>query len=171
MTLQVGKLPAIIIDLDGVIFDFSHRIHYITEQDDKKKDWDAFHDACDADTPIPIWVNLLFAYWDSYSSIPLFVTSRSDVGKSKTEESLLKTFGTPFMRHAKLFMRAQGDHRKSPEVKEEIYKTLIEPVYHVEFALDDWVVITQLWEKLGIPSLTVNSILKDQAAYAAIKGK
>lgn len=54
-----------------------------------------------------------------------------------------------------LFMREGGDYRRDTVVKEELYRTKIEPHYDVRFAVDDRPEVCDLWRSLGIPVLQV----------------
>lgn len=54
-----------------------------------------------------------------------------------------------------LLMRAGGDYRWDSLVKEELYRTLIEPRFNVRLAVDDRPQICDLWRSLGIPVLQV----------------
>lgn len=55
-----------------------------------------------------------------------------------------------------LYMRASGDYRKDSVVKKEIYQKLIEPIYHVEYVVDDRDQVVNMWRnELGLTCLQV----------------
>ena len=45
--------PTVVLDLDGVISDASHRQHFLAAERSKDKDWDGFFHACVDDALIP----------------------------------------------------------------------------------------------------------------------
>jgi len=55
---DLKKRRVIIFDIDGVLADASHRIHYI-DGNASQKDWSAFYEACDDDEPIKANVAML----------------------------------------------------------------------------------------------------------------
>lgn len=110
----------IISDIDWTVANLDHRLHYITW---KKKDYDAFYDACGWDTPIePVIdtvrsIRLLQNMSRSDSLWTIFVSWRSDRVKDITEFWLKQH--CPI--YEKLYMRPHGDNIPDVELKKRIY--------------------------------------------------
>lgn len=81
----------------------------------------------------------------------LLVSGRED----KYLEPTLNWLNKHGIRYEKLFMRKSGDYRKDAIIKEEIYKTKIEPNYNVEFVLDDRAQVVKMWRDIGLTCLQV----------------
>jgi hypothetical protein len=103
----------VIVDLDGTIFDLSHRLHFIT---DKPKNWNAFFKAAKDDTPIKKVVEVIRALDDAGYGL-VFITGRSDMIREITQEALNKLFPTTIY---DLYMRRDGDNREDSIVKLEL---------------------------------------------------
>ena len=54
-----------------------------------------------------------------------------------------------------LFMRAEDDFRHDTIVKEEIYRTHIEPFWNVFCVFDDRSTVVEMWRSLGLVCLQV----------------
>jgi hypothetical protein len=54
-----------------------------------------------------------------------------------------------------LFMRSEGDHRPDDIIKEELYRSHIEPVYDVQFIFDDRDRVVQMWRRIGLTCFQV----------------
>lgn len=83
----------------------------------------------------------------------VYCTGRSDEFRSQTESWLRHP--SRELPDGPVFMRKQGDLRPDWVVKGEIFKQHIEPIYHVELALDDRDQVVKLWRGLGIKTLQV----------------
>lgn len=81
----------------------------------------------------------------------IFVSGREDKYMPQTIDWLNKHG----MVWEALYMRKSGDNRKDCIVKEEIYKTKIEPNYNVHFVLDDRNQVVEMWRSLGLTCLQV----------------
>lgn len=144
----MSKPKAVIIDLDGTFCDVTHRVHHVEKV---PQDWDAFFNEAYRDPPVE-WCQDLVRAMQAIGYINLFVTGRAE--REISAEWIC--------RHAQmtrrsvdevLFTRDKGDFRKDHEIKEEIYRKLIEPHYRVVFAVDDKRSIVDLWRRLGVPAL------------------
>ena len=131
------KKLAVICDLDGTLAIINDRNVY----DTAKCEQDLIND--------PIKIILESVQSMGYEII--FVSGRSDAYRTQTQNWLDATGIT----YRWLFMRKQGDSRKDAIVKREIYDTLIEPAFSVEFALDDRNQVVDMWRNLGITCLQV----------------
>ncbi len=59
------------------------------------------------------------------------------------------------IRYDELWMRATGDQRQDSIIKEELYRTHIEPRWNVLFVLDDRQQVVDTWRRLGLTCLQV----------------
>lgn len=128
--LQATNTRALFIDIDGIIADISHRLKYI-EGAKGERDYDKFYGACMAkDAPMEqniAWI----AGLARYSGTVAFITGRPERTRELTRlwikehalDIILKNFNDdPEHPPINIFMRADGDHRPSPEVKAELVR-------------------------------------------------
>lgn len=156
---------AIIVDLDGTLFDPSHRVHHL----DGEKDWKAFHDAMDQD-PVFDSIALLTRVLYNAAQTPggidavLLVTARHDDPKYRqmTEEALILN-EIPYHR---LYMRANDDRRPDHVVKAEILQTILDEGYEPILAIDDRPSIIKMWRAHGITALQCAPDDAGASAYA-----
>jgi len=141
----MNKIRAIICDLDGTLIDCTHRLHFIKSE---KKDWKNFFspDEIKKDQ-INSWCSELIL---SMNATPIFVSGRSEETRNPTLDVLGDALQTE-IKH--LYMRPIGDYREDSIVKEEIYKTYIEPYFNVLFCIDDRQQVVDMWRKLGLVCL------------------
>lgn len=137
-TNATGKLAAILVDLDGCLADIGDR-HPIHDMDE-----------CEQDDLNSAVYACLMAMSDFGASVVL-VTGRFERVRAKTERWLAR-YSVPY---AALYMRRDGDFRKDALVKQELYRTEIEPHYIVIFALDDRTQAVDAWRALDIPCFQV----------------
>lgn len=114
-----------IFDLDGVLFDNSHRQHLLPTGDGQTAEqWDAFNLACENDEPIHhMWQMLNEMLRASDGSQVLFLTGRSEVCRMQTAKSIAKVMKwkddsflvKPFART--IHMRPADEHRRAAEFK------------------------------------------------------
>ena len=156
---------AVIFDLDGTIFDPSHRLHHL----DGEKDWKAFHDGMDEDTLFEAVAELArILYRASVAGCGidavLLVTARHDDPKYKrmTEEALL-LHDIPYH---KLYMRANNDTRPDHMVKADILQQILDEGYEPMLAVDDRPSIIEMWRAHGITALQCAPDDQGSSAYA-----
>jgi len=94
----------ILFDLDGTLADNSHRQHFLV---DDKKDWDAFFEAQDRDTPNGPIVTLYRILVESQKHDVFVVTARPERYRLKTE----RWFEDHEIPLARMLMRIDGDRR------------------------------------------------------------
>lgn len=105
----------VVCDIDGVLADPEHRLHFI---EGGKKDWDGFFAAAKDDEPRPVEIEILRLFATS----PLadygicLLTGRSDQIEEVTVEWLIR-HNVPF---DLLYMREEGDYRPDTQVKPEL---------------------------------------------------
>lgn len=73
----------IVFDLDGVLRDVSHRLHFIDPNREEGKDWKAFFNSCSNDTPIDMMLDNLFRISRNPAS-----TTSIWTGSTRTPETL-----------------------------------------------------------------------------------
>lgn len=141
----------IVFDIDGVLADCSHRLHYI--QGDNK-DYEKFYSDEEIlkDTPIPNLGNILFEirnanYKGSNTDIK-FITARNIKCLTATAEWLEKRFGT-MLEEGDILMRPANDYRPAHEVKEDLIKKHI-GFENILFALDDDDQVNEMYKKHGV---------------------
>ena len=100
-----------IVDLDGTISRDDERAHFRTQE---PKDWDAYNDACDTDTPIEEVVEIVNALYTAGHGIEIW-TGRTENQRAKTKK-WLKLYNVD---HDLLKMRPDGDFRPSHVIKLE----------------------------------------------------
>lgn len=139
------KTKAIIVDLDGTLCDVEHRIHHVKGP---HKNWKAFNESIIHDT-LYIWCfELIIAMRDRGFEI-VFVTGRSEDYRQHTVDWLTRHKVV----YDKLYMRAERDFREDSDVKEDLYRTHIEPVHDVLFVVDDRKSVVDRWRKLKLVCL------------------
>ena len=81
---------------------------------------------------------------------PIIVVSARPGEYRQATLDWLYRYGVPFR---DLLMRAEGDRREDSVVKEELFRTHIEPVYRVKWVLDDRDRVVAMWRRLGLTCL------------------
>lgn len=136
----------LICDLDGTLCDITHRRHFMEQP---KKDWESFFKNIDKDK-LNNAVHFLLSQLTETDII--FVTGRMEKYREVTEK-WLKRYGYT----QPLFMRKDGDYRQDYEVKEELYREIIHPLYgKPQFVLDDRDQVVNMWRSLDIDCFQVN---------------
>ena len=144
--------PIVIVDIDGTIADVRHRLHHI--KGPGKKNWKAFFEAMDGDTPIAAMIRRVHELEKDHDI--LIVTGRPEHYRASTEK-WLKENG---VRYVRLFMRPDGDHRPDYEVKVEVLREY--PQGQIVLAIDDRGPVCDAYEKNGVRCLRVQSDEENQ---------
>lgn len=168
-----GHVPAILIDLDGVIIDNSHRLHHIVKTVDGKQterhdaDWAAFHAAAPQDTAgvfAPIITRLI--RFGVYA--PIFLSARIEI-ESGTRERILNTVRSALNTHTlpdwSLILREQGSKEPPPQFKGRIIDAMQAAGIEIAFALDDSHANCLQFKGRGIPTLRAYNHLADDAYH------
>lgn len=138
------KRKAIIVDLDGTLCNIDHRLHHFK---DKPKKWLAFFEALKDDTPNEWCLDLIESMSAKFAI--LFVSGRPAQYYVPTKAWLTKHNVGMY----DLYLREQNDFRPDAEVKEDIYRNLIEPTYDIVFSVDDRQAVVDQWRKMGVTCL------------------
>jgi phosphoglycolate phosphatase-like HAD superfamily hydrolase len=139
--------PIVLVDVDGTLADVRHRLHHI--RDGKKKNWKAFFEGMDRDTPIAstvAWVQALAHHHDI-----IITTGRPEEYRARTI-AWLKKNKVPF---TDVFMRPNGDHRPDYEVKKEVLQRW--PKKRIKLVIEDRPPVCDMWLNEGIRCVLVES--------------
>lgn len=137
------KDEAIIVDVDGTLAHISG--------DNPRNPYDASR-AMEDTLDDAVSVITAMAYSHGYKVIIL--TGRTAAHRQATEE-WLEANGVEY---DELYTRADGDKRQDSIVKEELYRTHVEPRYKVKFVLDDRAQVIRMWESNGLKVLMCGKI-------------
>lgn len=133
----------IICDIDGVLADCEHRLHYL-----KEKSYEAFYEDVIHDKLIRPGARLLYYLWNSHfdrdemqmkNNDVIFLTGRPGITRPDTLEWIYSHLVGCMVKYPVL-MRGDGDYRPSPIVKVELLKaanTNFEQYESVYFIDDD----------------------------------
>lgn len=97
-----------VFDIDGVVADVRHRLHYLNR---RPKDWARFFAAADRDPALAEGVELALKYAETH--VLIWLTGRPEYLRRVTS-AWLTTQGLPT---DLLFMRPEGDHRPARQYK------------------------------------------------------
>ncbi len=145
---------AMIVDLDGTLFDIGHRLHHIEKE---PKDWGGFNKGILGDEfngwclSIIEGVHWYYEYdgdlWDI-----IFVTGR--MGTPEIVRDTKKSIENhPLMPPYEIFFRKDGDYRADDVVKREIYESEIKGKWEVVFVIDDRRRVVDMWREMGLVCL------------------
>ncbi len=129
---NMNKKPAFICDIDGTVAFADNRSYYEETK-------------CATDVPNTPVIEVIKSLCKN--NTVLFVSGRKDTSRQQTTEYLQKHVGTDF---EKLIMRRADDNRPDDILKEEIYRTQIEPFYNIIGVFDDRMKVVKKWKELGL---------------------
>lgn len=127
-----------VFDLDGVLFDNSHRMHLLPKGDGQTSEqWDAFNLACEDDAPIEHMWALLKELYMAGGAV-LFLTGRSEVCRRQTHNAIARCAGEWLTAgEVPIIMRPIDDHRRAADFKLQEVTRLIERVSKARIVLVD----------------------------------
>ncbi|MCO7192371.1 hypothetical protein [Pseudonocardia sp. McavD-2-B] len=134
-----GVRPLAVFDIDGVLADVSHRLHYLDVHR-----WEKFFAAAHADPLLDEGADRLRAAQDEYDVV--YLTGRPERNRRLTE-TWLRGFGLPT---GPLFMRPDDDHRPARYVKREVLRLLARE-REIAMILDDDPAVVRVLEADGWP--------------------
>jgi hypothetical protein len=168
------KPKAIICDIDGTLANHTHRLHYVKpfgyscdgenrpcdiEGRPFKKNWKAFFEAQDKDTPNEWCVKIINGLIEEYGIVPIYLTGRPELYRYITEKQIQ---GWVDPSDYQLYMKpdqnckdGEAIWKSGAEFKKEVYWERIEPHYDVLFALDDDEMCCRMWKEEGVQCLQV----------------
>ena len=131
-------MKAIIVDLDGTLFDNSGRSHLIpTVNPNNYGAWEKFNKACLGDKPCEERINWVKSLVDIClgDCVLIFLTSR---GEHASEETIIQLSNCFLGYRYKLSMRTQYEHMSSVDYKRIRLKDMLEgDVYSHTVIVDD----------------------------------
>ncbi len=116
----------IICDIDGCIFDNTHRAHLVPKDKNHTPHWTAFNQACADDKPVMAVIKFVkflarMADLKQHRQIT-FITSRGENVREQTAKQLYSQFAAF---DCKLIMRPMNDHRDTIDYKRDVFSKLI----------------------------------------------
>lgn len=141
----------IVFDIDGVLADCSHRLHYIQGEN---KDYDKFYsyDEVLKDKPIlnldRILFNIQYANEEGSDIDIKFITARNIKCITATTKWLERNFGIEVLKED-ILMRPANDYRPAHEVKEDLIEKHI-GFENILFAFDDDNQVNEMYKKHGV---------------------
>jgi len=136
---------AIIVDLDGTLFNVDHRVHYMKQ---KPKDYESFEDEIVNDD-LNMWCCNLVKLYDKAGYHIIIITGRHARAKEDTQ-NMLERYNVPY---DKLYLREDPDKRPDEIVKREIYNNYLAHRYDVEFVVEDRTRVVKMWREIGLTCL------------------
>jgi phosphoglycolate phosphatase-like HAD superfamily hydrolase len=138
----------IIMDLDGVLCDNSHRAHLVPPADRQHRNeaWRPFVEQCINDAPIDAGVALYESLIKAHRVV--IVTSRQDLFANESRSWLknnINTWGYP-----DVIFRSATDHSTPTDYKRDVLKTLRGRGYNILFAVDDDPAIIDMYNAEGV---------------------
>lgn len=100
-------------DIDGVLANCSHRLHYLNN-----KDYDSFYKEVVNDVPYVRDRTVINELEEKYNGHVVLLTGRPERTRKDTMAWLRKYYDLP--EDIQMLMREDKDHRKAPEVKPEL---------------------------------------------------
>lgn len=131
--------PLAVIDIDGVLADVGHRLHFLRR---RPKDWNGFFSAARTDPPHPEGLALAAELASGHEIVLL--TGRPERCRADTE-AWLAEHGVD---HELLVMRPAGDRRPAAEVKVGLLGVLARD-REVAVVVDDDVLVVEAMEGAG----------------------
>lgn len=142
------KQPALIVDLDGTLTDCTHRMHLFRNRGKGRDALVPFFQAMGADAVYP-WCRTLMDALRAQGFAIVLLTGRPEIYRGLTEDWLTRHG----IAYDLLLMRPADDRRPGAEVKREIYRRDILPLYDAQMALDDNPKIAAMWADETVPCL------------------
>lgn len=109
----------VFLDIDGVLANCSHRLHYLD-----KKDYDSFYKEVVNDVPYVRDRTAVNEIESTYNGRVVLLTGRPERTREDTMKWLREYYDLP--EGMEMLMRDDKDHRKSPELKSELALTYVE---------------------------------------------
>lgn len=134
-----AKRSAVILDLDGTVALNEGDREWYGEDAERGYLQDTLHEGV-AD------VVRTYCQFRDYDLIVLTGREDTELGREMT----LKWLDNNYLYPTKLIMRPKGDYRKDFVVKEEQFKTIIEPEWYVHVVFEDRQKVVDMWRNLGL---------------------
>ena len=141
-----------IFDIDGTLADCSHRLHFIQS---KPKNWKAFFDGMEHDTPIRKTTHILHCLHIAHDDVGvpwntiIFCTGRPESHRKETVDWLARYLGD-WVYDASLYMRSSGDHRPDFEIKALLLAAMRVDGLDPKVAFEDRDQVVDMWRRNGL---------------------
>ena len=155
--------PTVVLDLDGVISDASHRQHYLAAERSRDKDWHGFFHACVHD-PVIEHGRALAASIGADRTV-VILTARIHEIRQQTVDWL----ATNEVRHDVLILRGPREGAPSTDWKSDQLALLREAGAEIQLCADDDPRNVAMMRGLGIPTLYVPSGYYDARELGAVE--
>lgn len=153
----MNKPLAYIIDLDGTLYDNSHRQHLIPAERSNIAGWVEFNCACTDDVLREDMSDLVRSVLLSGREV-IFLTGRGEVAGEQTMQRLLKDFN--FIEKPTLIMRPMDCHTSAAEFKRDAVKRIRDSERWAGYdliALEDDPSIVEVMRGMGVTVLHIDS--------------
>lgn len=145
-----GEMKNIIVfDVDGVLLDCTHRLHYVTGE---VKDWEKFFSAEEMSKDTEWLYYRMFSDLHNYGSIASNDIRICTARPEQTRETTRKMLHLSFSRRVML-MRADGDYRPDHVVKKEMLDAIGKE--RILFWIDDSPAVCEMLRDEGVDVLQV----------------
>ncbi len=138
----VAPGPAVLVDIDGVLADAGHRLHFLQRQ---PRDWDAFFEAAADDPPLPGGLRLLDLF--DTELVIVLVTGRPARLRDLTV-TWLEAHGVTW---DLLAMRPPGDRSAASNLKRRTLDVLRAAGWEPRLAIDDDEAVVTAYARAGVP--------------------
>lgn len=142
--------PAVVFDMDGVLSDAVGRQHYI-DKTSRRRDWNAFFDAC-GDDPLIDDVATLLGLLDDDLHVVL-LTGRPQRVRPQT----LAWLARYHLRWDLLIMRDWGDYTAAREFKRDTVAELRAAGFELRLGFEDDVRNRDMFKAEGVPCIYIHS--------------
>jgi len=147
-------LPIAVIDLDGVLADVRHRLHFL---ESSPKDWDGFFAGIPDDPVLPEGRAVVARLAEDHELI--YLTGRPESTRPETE-AWLERHGLP---RAKVVMRRARDRRPARVTKPALLRDLVADGREVVVVVDDDPQVCDALERAGWPVLRADWMTRSEA--------
>ena len=148
---EVVPGPAVVFDIDGVLSDAAGRQHYIEGGSGRRRDWDAFFEAC-GDDPLIEEVGTLLGLLDPSLHV-LLLTGRPVRVRPQTISWLARYH----LRWDLLVMRDYGDYAAAREFKRWTVSDFRRYGFDLRLAFEDDPRNLEMFRAEGIPCVYIHS--------------
>lgn len=135
-----NKEECIIVDVDGTLA-------HIDESNPR----DVYDASRASEDLLDDTVSVIAGMFYNHGYKVIILTGRNAEHREVTEQWLADNG----IEYDELYTRLPGDNRKDSIIKEELYRTHVEPRFNVKFVLDDRNQVVDMWRSIGLKCLQV----------------
>ena len=155
--------PTVVLDLDGVVSDATHRQHFLAAERSQDKDWRGFFHSCVDDPVIPHGAALAASV--SPEMAVVILTARVDDIRDKT----IAWLDANEIRRDWLILRGPREGGPSVDWKREQLESLRDAGSEIELCADDDPRNVEMMRDLGIPTLYIPSGYYDAREFGSVE--